>query len=144
LEDAKSQESKATTPGLMQLLRYDDGTPAPLFFNLYVTLAKFYKRINCLSFLQVFGELWYVFPNNAWRKTCTYEGASLAITYNSLGVIDEETMMNLERVWTPTMFNYLAMAIDSSYAITNTLINKELRTSRLSPSSIGKWIVVKH
>jgi hypothetical protein len=27
LEDAEGQESKATTPGLMQLLRYDDGTP---------------------------------------------------------------------------------------------------------------------
>jgi hypothetical protein len=31
-------------------------------------------------------------------KPCTYEGASLARTYNSLGVIDEETMMNLKRV----------------------------------------------
>jgi hypothetical protein len=31
-------------------------------------------------------------------KHFTYEGASLAITYNSLGVIDEETMMNFERV----------------------------------------------
>ncbi len=31
-------------------------------------------------------------------KLCTYEGASLARTYNSLGVIDEETTMNLKRV----------------------------------------------
>jgi len=31
-------------------------------------------------------------------KHCTYEDASLAITYNNMGVIDEETMMNLERV----------------------------------------------
>jgi hypothetical protein len=31
-------------------------------------------------------------------KHCTYEGASLVRTYNILGVIDEETMMNLERV----------------------------------------------
>jgi hypothetical protein len=31
-------------------------------------------------------------------KPCTYEGASLARTYNSLGVIDEETTMNLKRV----------------------------------------------
>jgi hypothetical protein len=31
-------------------------------------------------------------------KDCTYEDASLARTYNSMGVIDEETMMNLERI----------------------------------------------
>ncbi len=31
-------------------------------------------------------------------KHCTYEGASLARTYNSMGVINEETTMNLERV----------------------------------------------
>jgi hypothetical protein len=31
-------------------------------------------------------------------KHCTYEGASLARTYNSLGVVDEETTMNLEKV----------------------------------------------
>jgi hypothetical protein len=31
-------------------------------------------------------------------KHCTYEGASLDITYNSMGVRDEETMMNFERV----------------------------------------------
>jgi hypothetical protein len=31
-------------------------------------------------------------------KHYTYEGASLAITYNNLGVIDEETTMNLKRV----------------------------------------------
>jgi hypothetical protein len=30
-------------------------------------------------------------------KHYTYEDASLARTYNSLGVIDEETMMNLVR-----------------------------------------------
>jgi hypothetical protein len=57
LEDAKGQESKATTSGLMQLLRYDDGTPTPLFFNLYVAPAKFCRRIDCLSLMHVFGEL---------------------------------------------------------------------------------------
>jgi hypothetical protein len=57
LEDAEGQESKATTPGLMQLLRYDDGTPTPLFFNLYLAPAKFCRRIDCLSLLQVFGYL---------------------------------------------------------------------------------------
>jgi hypothetical protein len=31
-------------------------------------------------------------------KHCTYEGASLARTYNSLGVIDEEITMNFKRV----------------------------------------------
>jgi hydroxyacyl-ACP dehydratase HTD2-like protein with hotdog domain len=31
-------------------------------------------------------------------KHYTYEGASLARTYNNLGVIDEETTMNLKRV----------------------------------------------
>jgi len=31
-------------------------------------------------------------------KHYTYEGASLAKTYNNLGVIDEETTMNLKRV----------------------------------------------
>jgi hypothetical protein len=31
-------------------------------------------------------------------KHYTYKGSSLARTYNSLGVIDEETTMNLERV----------------------------------------------
>jgi len=31
-------------------------------------------------------------------KHCTYEGASLAITYNNMGVIDEEITMNLKRV----------------------------------------------
>jgi hypothetical protein len=31
-------------------------------------------------------------------KHYTYEGASLARTYNSLGVIYEETTMNLKRV----------------------------------------------
>jgi len=31
-------------------------------------------------------------------KHYTYEGASLARTYNSLGVVDEKTTMNLERV----------------------------------------------
>ncbi len=35
LEDAKGHESKTTILGLMQLFRYDDGTPTPLFFNLY-------------------------------------------------------------------------------------------------------------
>jgi len=65
LEDAKGQESKATTPSLMQLLRYDDGMPTPLFFKLYVALVKFYRRIDCLSLLQVFGELQYVYLNNA-------------------------------------------------------------------------------
>jgi hypothetical protein len=57
LEDVKGHESKATTPSLMQLFMYDDGTPTPLFFNLYVALAKFCRRINCLSLLQIFGEL---------------------------------------------------------------------------------------
>jgi len=57
LEDAKGQESKTTILGLMQLFRYDDGTPTPLFFNLYVAPAKFYRRINYLSLLLVFGEL---------------------------------------------------------------------------------------
>jgi hypothetical protein len=57
LKDAKGQESKTTTPGFMQLFIYDDGTPTPLFLNLYVAPAKNYKRINCLSLLQVFGEL---------------------------------------------------------------------------------------
>jgi hypothetical protein len=36
------------------------------------------------------------------------------------------------------------MAMDSSYVVIDILNNKELRTNRLSPSSIGKWIVVKH
>jgi hypothetical protein len=31
-------------------------------------------------------------------KHYTYEGASLARTYNSLGVVDEKTTMNIERV----------------------------------------------
>jgi hypothetical protein len=31
-------------------------------------------------------------------KHCTYEGEFLARTYNSLGVIDEETIMNIEKV----------------------------------------------
>jgi hypothetical protein len=31
-------------------------------------------------------------------KHYTYEGASLAKTYNSLGVIDGETTMNLKKV----------------------------------------------
>jgi len=57
LEDVKGHESKATTPSLMQLFMYDDGTPTPLFFNLYVAFAKFCRRINCLSLLQIFGEL---------------------------------------------------------------------------------------
>jgi hypothetical protein len=57
LENAKGQESKVTTTSLMQLFRYDDDTPTSLFFNLYVALAKFCRRINCLSLLQVFGEL---------------------------------------------------------------------------------------
>jgi len=48
LEDAKGQESKTTTPSLMQLFMYDDGTPTPLFFNLYVPPTKFCRRINCL------------------------------------------------------------------------------------------------
>jgi hypothetical protein len=65
LEDSKGQESKTTIPSLMQLLRYDDGTPTPLFFNLYVAFAKFCKGIDCLSFLQVFGGLRYVSLNNA-------------------------------------------------------------------------------
>ncbi len=77
-------------------------------------------------------------------KHCTYEGASLARTYNSLGEIDEETTMNLKRVWTTTMFNCLFMAMDSSYIIIDILNNKELKTNRLSPSSIGKWIIIKH
>jgi len=47
LEDVEGQESKATTLRLMQLFRYDDGTPTPLFFNLYLVPAKFYKRIDC-------------------------------------------------------------------------------------------------
>jgi hypothetical protein len=51
LEDVEGQESKAIILGLMQLLKYDDGTPTPLFFNLYLVLAKFYKRIDCLSLL---------------------------------------------------------------------------------------------
>jgi hypothetical protein len=42
------------------------------------------------------------------------------------------------------MFNCLSVAIYSSYAITNTLNNKESRTSRLSPFSTRKWIVVEH
>jgi len=42
------------------------------------------------------------------------------------------------------MFNCLLVAIDSSYVVINILNNKELRNNRLSPSSIGKWIVVKH
>jgi hypothetical protein len=33
-------------------------------------------------------------------KHYTYEGASLAKTYNNLGVIDEEATMNLKRVST--------------------------------------------
>ncbi len=49
----------------MQLFTYDDGTPTPLFFNLYVALAEFCKRINYLSLLQVFVDLCYVFPNIA-------------------------------------------------------------------------------
>jgi hypothetical protein len=57
LEDAKGQETKATNPSLTQLLRYDDGTPTPLLFNLYVVFTKFCKRIDCLSLLQVFGKL---------------------------------------------------------------------------------------
>jgi len=57
LEDAKGQESKTTILGLVQLFRYDDGTPTPLFFNLYVVLAKFCRRIDYLSLLLVFGEL---------------------------------------------------------------------------------------
>ncbi len=51
LEDVEGQENKATSPSLMQLLRYDDGTPTPLFFNLYVVPTKFCKRIDCLSLL---------------------------------------------------------------------------------------------
>ncbi len=51
LENAECQESKATTLGLMQLFKYDDGTPTPLFFNLYLVLAKFCRRIDCLSIL---------------------------------------------------------------------------------------------
>jgi hypothetical protein len=47
LEDAEGQESKATTLGLMQLFRSNDGTSTPLFFNLYLVLAKFCKRIDC-------------------------------------------------------------------------------------------------
>jgi hypothetical protein len=61
-----------------------------------------------------------------------------------LGEIDEETTMNLKRVWTTTMFNCLFMAMDSSYIIIDILNNKELKTNRLSPSSIGKWIIIKH
>ncbi len=68
------------------------------------------------------------------RKHYTYEGASLAKTYNSPSVINEKT----------TMFNCLLMAMDSSYAIIDILSNKELRTNRLSPSSIRKWTIVKH
>ncbi len=51
LEHTKGQESKATTLGLMQLFKYDDGTPTPLFFNLYLVPAKFCRRIDCLSLL---------------------------------------------------------------------------------------------
>jgi hypothetical protein len=31
-------------------------------------------------------------------RHCTYEGAFLVRTYNSMGAIDEKTIMNLERV----------------------------------------------
>ncbi len=57
LEDAKGQESKATIIGLMQLFRYDDGTPTPLFFNLHVALVKFCRWIDYLLLLLVFGKL---------------------------------------------------------------------------------------
>jgi hypothetical protein len=76
-------------------------------------------------------------------KHCTYEAASLARTYNRLGVIDEETAMNLERVGTTTILKCLSVAMDSSYAVTDTLSSKELSTSRLSSSSAGKWTAVK-
>ncbi len=36
LEDVEGSENKATTLGLVQLFKYDDGTPTPLFFNLYL------------------------------------------------------------------------------------------------------------
>jgi len=51
-------------------------------------------------------------------KHYTYEGASLAITYNNLGVIDEETTMNLKRVWTTTIFDCLLMAMDHMLLVT--------------------------
>ncbi len=57
LEDVEGQENKATTLGLMQLFRYDDGTPTPLFCNLYLVLAKFYGRIDCLSHLLMISSL---------------------------------------------------------------------------------------
>ncbi len=57
LENAKGHENKATIIGLMQLFRYDDGTPTPLFFTLYVAPVKFFIRIDFLSLLLVFGEL---------------------------------------------------------------------------------------
>jgi hypothetical protein len=61
-----------------------------------------------------------------------------------MGAIDEKTIMNLERVWTTTMFNCLSVAMDSSYVVTNTLSNKELRTNKLSLSFIGKLTTIKH
>jgi hypothetical protein len=57
LEDAKGQENKAKILGLMQLFKYDDGTPTPLFFNLYVAHVKLCRRIDCLSLLLIFREL---------------------------------------------------------------------------------------
>jgi len=112
LEDAEGQESKATTSGLMQLLRS---------LGIY--------DMSLLTMLE--------------GKHCTYEAASLARTYNRLGVIDEETAMNLERVGTTTILKCLSVAMDSSYAVTDTLSSKELSTSRLSSSSAGKWTAVK-
>jgi hypothetical protein len=57
LENTKGHESKAKILSLMQLFKYDDGTPTPLFFNLYVAHVKLCKRIDCLSLLLIFKEL---------------------------------------------------------------------------------------
>ncbi len=57
LDDAEGQESKATTLGLMQLFRCDDGTPTPLFFNLYLVPAKFCRKIDCFSLLLMISSL---------------------------------------------------------------------------------------
>ncbi len=77
---------------------YDDGTSTPLFFIYMWLLQNFVEGSIVCHSCRSLGSYDIFLLIMLKGKHCTYEGASLARTYNSMGVIDEETTMNLERV----------------------------------------------